>query len=87
MWETLKEKLDSTTSYIGRTAIVTQFQNAPPGESISAYIAYLRAYQFQLQGSTEEYRSKPSFFTFLRSLNSPVIAGVIAGSHFIVEFD
>jgi len=37
MWQILKERLDPTTSYIVRTAIVAQFQNARPttGESIS----------------------------------------------------
>ena len=56
MWETLKERLDFTTSYIGRASIVTQFQNARPitGESIGTYIARLQAYRIQLQGSTEE---------------------------------
>jgi len=56
MWQILKERLDLTTSYIGRTAIVTQFQNARPtvGESISVYVARLQAFQLQLQGSTEE---------------------------------
>jgi len=56
MWQILKERLDLTTSYIGRTAIVAQFQNARPitGESISVYVARLQAFQLQLQGSTEE---------------------------------
>ena len=50
MWQILKERLDLTTSYIGRTAIVAQFQNARPivGESISVYIARLQAFQLQL---------------------------------------
>jgi len=56
MWQILKERLDLMTSYIGRTAIVVQFQNAWPtvGESISVYLARLQAFQLQLQGSTEE---------------------------------
>jgi len=56
MWQILKARLDLTTSYIGRTAIVAQFQNARPivGESISVYVARLQAFQLQLQGSTEE---------------------------------
>jgi len=56
MWQILKERLDLTTSYIGRTAIVAQFQNVRPtvGESISVYVARLQAFQLQLQGSTEE---------------------------------
>ena len=56
MWQILKERLDLTTSYIGRTSIVAQFQNARPiaGESISVYVARLQAFQLQLQGSTEE---------------------------------
>jgi len=53
MWQILKERLDLT---IGRTAIVTQFQNARPitGESIGVYVVRLQAFQLQLQGSTEE---------------------------------
>jgi len=56
MWQILKERLDLTTSYIGRTASVAQFQNARPivGKSISVYVARLQAFQLQLQGSTEE---------------------------------
>ena len=56
MWQILKERLDLTTSYFGRTAIVAQFQNARPtvGESISVYVTRLQAFQLQLQGSTEE---------------------------------
>jgi len=56
MWQILKERHDLTTSYIGRTAIVAQFQNARPitGESISVYVAQLQVLQLQLQGSTEE---------------------------------
>jgi len=52
MWQILKERLDLTTLYIGRTAIVAQFQNARPtvGESISVYVAQLQAFQLQLQG-------------------------------------
>jgi len=56
MWETLNQRLDTTTSYIGRTTIVTKFQNARPvaKESIGVYIARLQTYRLQLQGSTEE---------------------------------
>ena len=56
MWQLLKERLNLTTSYIGCTAIVAQFQNSRPtvGESISVYVARLQAFQLQLQGSTEE---------------------------------
>ena len=56
MWQILKERLDLTTLYIGRTAIVVQFQNAQPtvGECISVYVARLQAFQLQLQGSMEE---------------------------------
>jgi len=50
MWQILNERLDLTTSYIGRTAIVAQFQNVRPtvGESISVYVARLQAFQLQL---------------------------------------
>ena len=56
MWQILKERLDLTTSYIGHTAVVIQFQNVRPtvGESISVYVTRLPAFQLQLQGSTEE---------------------------------
>jgi len=56
MWQILKERLDLTTSYIGCTVIVAQFQNVQPitGESISVYVARLQVFQLQLPGSTEE---------------------------------
>ena len=51
MWEILREKLDSTTSFIGRAAIARKFRNAriDKGEGISVYIARLQSYRIQLQ--------------------------------------
>jgi len=67
-WQTLNEGLDSTTSYIGRAAIITKFQNALPitGESIGVYVVRLQSYRLQLQGSMEgisEQALRPHVYT------------------------
>jgi hypothetical protein len=60
MWETLKERLDSTTSYIGRVAMVTKFQNARPatGESMRLHRTPAST-DFNCKAQRNKYQNKP----------------------------
>ena len=85
MWQILKERLDLTTSYIGRTAIVAQFQNARPitGESISVYVARLQVFQLQLQGSTEEITEQASTLVVVEAVEAVEVVEVVVADQVV----
>ena len=55
MWDTLKDRLDTTATYIGREAIRQNFQTArpEPNETIMQYLVRLQTFRYQLSNSPQ----------------------------------
>jgi hypothetical protein len=55
MWDTLKDRFDTTSTYIGRAAISLKFQTArpAPSETIMQYLNRLQSFRYQLSNSPQ----------------------------------